>query len=66
MDVMIKDFSVAMQIKTRGVELAVYDRDEFLGDFIVAKSGVIWCRGKKARKNGIKLPWRDFIALMEE
>ena len=66
MDVKIKDFSVEMEIKTRGIELGVYEKDEFLGDLYVAKSGVTWCKGKRARKNGIKLTWHDFIALMEE
>ena len=66
MDVSVKDFHVAMEIKTRGIELAVYDKDDFLGDLVVAKSGVIWCKGRTTRQKGNRLSWRDFIALMEE
>jgi len=65
MDVSIKSFDVAMDVKNKGVEFQVYTNDGiFRGDMIVTKSGVIWCEGKKRRENGAKVNWEDFIAWM--
>jgi hypothetical protein len=62
--VSIKDLSVDMEIKNTGVELDVYSPDgsKHLGDLIVTKTHVIWCKGKTGRDNGIKKKWEDFIA----
>jgi len=66
MKVSIKDFQVAMEIKNNGIEFEVYDNaDKFLGDCVVTKTGLTWCKGKTARENGAKITWRDFIAQME-
>lgn len=48
MKVSIKDFSVDMVPKNKGVEFEVRDTsDNFLGDLIITKSGLIWCEDKK-------------------
>ncbi len=65
-NVSIKDLGIPMEVKTRGIELDVKDKDKHLGDLVVTKSGVIWCRGRTSRENGRRLGWRDFIALMEK
>ena len=66
MKVSIKSFDVKMEIKTNGVELAVRDnKDNFLGDCIITKTGLIWCQGRTQRQNGRLVKWRDFIGWIE-
>ena len=67
MKVKIKAFNVDMDVKNNGVEFQVHSNDgEFLGDCYVTKSGMIWCRGKTTRANGVKVGWEEFINWMEE
>lgn len=66
MKVGIKDLSIRMDVKNSGIELEVYDNDgTFRGDFYLTKTGLVWCHGKKARQNGVKVSWNDFISWME-
>jgi hypothetical protein len=66
MKVSIKDLSVDMEIKNTGVELDVYSNDgKHLGDLIVTKTGLIWCKGSVPRKNGAKASWDQFIEWMQ-
>lgn len=66
MKVGIKDLSVSMEIKNKGVELDVYDnQDNFLGDLIVTKTRLTWCPGKTKADNGHKIEWQDFIDFMQ-
>lgn len=66
MKVKIKKFAVDMEVKTSGIEFQVHDNaGVFLGDCYVTKTGVVWCKGKKPYKNGKKISWPDFIALMD-
>ena len=64
--VSIKEISVEMEIKNKGIELCVYDNnDQFLGDLVVTKTGLVWCQGKTRPKNGNKIAWKDFIDFMQ-
>jgi hypothetical protein len=66
MKVSIKDFAVTMEIKNKGVELDVYSNDrKHLGDLVVTKTGLTWCKGKTPPVNGKKISWTDFTAFME-
>jgi hypothetical protein len=67
MKVSIKDLSVDMEIKNTGVELDVYSADgkSHLGDLIVTKTGLTWCKGKTGRDNGTKFTWKKFIEWAE-
>ena len=66
MRVSIKDFAVSMEIKNKGIELDIYSNDDkHLGDVIVAKTGLTWCKGKTTPAKGIKISWEDFIAFAE-
>jgi hypothetical protein len=48
------------------VELDVYDNsDNHLGDLIVTKTGLNWCKGKTTPAKGKKIKLEDFIAQME-
>jgi hypothetical protein len=65
MKVSIKDFDVAMDVKNNGIELDISDTNGVhLGDLVVTKTKLIWCNGKKGRKNGIPVTWEEFIAYM--
>jgi len=67
MKVSIKDLSVAMELKNNGIELDVYSANgnDHLGDLIVTKSGLTWCKGRTKRANGVKKSWQEFIAWAE-
>jgi hypothetical protein len=67
MKVSIKSFDVAMDVKNKGIELEVYDNeDNHLGDVILTKKNIIWCRGKTSRKKGLHFKWQEFIERMEQ
>lgn len=66
MKVSIKDLQVAMEVKNAGVEFQINDNAEKqLGDLIVTKANLIWCKGKTKKENGVKIKWDDFIAWAE-
>jgi hypothetical protein len=66
MIVHVKSFDVEMEIKNKGIELEVRDTDgTFLGDLIVTKTQIIWCKGKTSREHGKKLSWQKFADKME-
>jgi hypothetical protein len=65
--VKVKDFDVAMEVKNNGIELDVAGpQGEHVGDLVVTKTKLIWCKGKTNRKNGKAITWSDFIAFMEK
>lgn len=65
--VSIKSFEVDMQLKNNGVEFEVNDNQgEHLGDVILTKTSVIWCKGRVRRENGKRYSWEEFISLMEQ
>jgi eukaryotic-like serine/threonine-protein kinase len=66
LNVSIKDFDVAMEVKNNGIELDVADTSgDHLGDLYITKTKLIWCKGKTGRDNGKKIKWKDFIEYME-
>lgn len=67
MKVSIKDLSVDMEVKNNGVELDVYspDGETHHGDLFITKSGLVWCKGRTGKANGVKIPWNDFIRWAE-
>jgi hypothetical protein len=55
-----------MEIKNNGIELEVRDTDEtFLGDLIVTKTKIFWCKGKTSREHGKKVTRENFARMME-
>ena len=65
MDVSIKNFDVAMKVKTNGIELEVSDPNgAHRGDLVITKARLIWCSGRTHRENGQYISWNDFIAYM--
>jgi hypothetical protein len=66
MKVSIKSFDVQMEVKNSGIEFEVADNEgAHLGDVILTKTGLIWCKGRQQRQNGTKVSWTKFIELME-
>ena len=66
MKVSIKDFQISMDIKNSGIELDIYSNDDkHLGDLVVNKTRLVWCKGKTDVANGKKISWEDFIEFME-
>ncbi|RMF81204.1 MAG: hypothetical protein D6744_07435 [Planctomycetota bacterium] len=66
MNVRIKKFEIEMELKNKGVELEIRDtKNVFLGDLVVTKTKLIWCRGKTSPKNGKGITWDKFIKYME-
>jgi len=65
MKVWIKSFDVEMQVKQSGIELEVRTPDgkTQLGDCYATMTGLVWCKGKVTKKNGVKLAWEDLAAL---
>ena len=67
MQVSIKEFDVEMELKNKGIELDVRDNEgNHLGDLVITKAKLIWCRGKTGRRYGIPISWAKFIKLMED
>ncbi len=65
MQVSIKDLAVDMPLGNKGIELDVYDGDEHLGDLVIGKAKVVWCKGKTRVENGITVRWHELIAWFE-
>lgn len=66
MKVTIKSFDVAMEVKNKGIEFEVRSPDgDHLGDVVLTKSGLVWCKGRTDQKNGVRVNWSDFIQWME-
>lgn len=65
MEVWIKSLEVEMQVKQKGIELEVRSKDgeNQLGDCYATMTGLIWCKGKVKRENGVKVRWEDFIEI---
>jgi len=63
--VYVKEFDVEMELKNKGVELDIADpKGVHIGDLILTKTQLIWCKGKIGRKNGKSISWEDFIDYM--
>ncbi len=65
MQVWIKSLEVEMQVKQRGIELEVRGKDgkDQVGDCYATMTGIVWCKGKIKRENGVKITWEEFQLL---
>ena len=67
MQVSIKDLSVSMEIKNKGIELDVYDTDgTYLGDLVINRARLVWCKGRTKPENGVFITWKNFIRMVEK
>ena len=67
MKVHIKQFDVSMLVKSKGIEFEVRkpDGSSQIGNCHVTMTGLIWCKGKTAKKNGIKISWDDLATVLD-
>ena len=67
MQVKIKSFDVNMEVKSSGIEFEVRrpDGSGQLGDCYLTMTGLIWCKGRKSKQNGVRIFWADFIEIMK-
>ncbi len=65
MDVAIKSFDVAMDVKNKGIELEIREPNDGvkLGNLVVTKTHLIWCPGKTQLANGKKIKWTEFVEM---
>ena len=65
MQVTIKSLNVDVELKNRGIELEIRNpQGEFLGDLVVTKTQLIWCKGRTKRENGKTISWAAFQTYM--
>lgn len=66
MDVSIKDFNVTMALGNKGIELQVYDNQgKHLGDLLIGKAKLEWCKGRTRVGNGVQKNWEEVIQFFE-
>jgi len=66
-DVWIRNFDVAMNVKNKGIEFGVWNTGgDHLGDLVVTKTKLIWCKGRTRPENGVTISWKKFIKFMEQ
>ncbi|CAN5688644.1 hypothetical protein BH24ACT21_BH24ACT21_03830 [soil metagenome] len=67
MKVTIKSFDVAMEVKSKGVELEIKSPDENThhGDCYATMTGLIWCKGKTRKDKGVKIEWDQLMEICE-
>ena len=65
MQVWIKSLEVDMQVKQKGIELEVRSADggDQMGDFYATMTGVVWCKGKKKKENGVRVKWEELALI---
>ncbi len=62
MQVLIKSFNVNMEVKSKGVEFEVKDNDgNHLGDLVLTKTALFWCKGRTSKEKGVPITWKEFI-----
>jgi len=68
MDVSIKSFDVKMDVKNKGIELEISEPNDGnrLGDLIITKAHLIWCKGKTHRAHGKKIKWTEFVEMVND
>ena len=66
MGVHIKQFEVNMQVKSNGIEFEVRTPDgaSQIGDCYLTMTGLVWCKGKTTKQNGIKISWDDLATVL--
>ena len=65
MNVSVKNFPVTMEIKNKGIELDVYDNNgTHLGDLVITKTKLVWCKGRTSVRKGKPITWTKFIEYM--
>jgi hypothetical protein len=66
MDVEIKKLQVEMAVKSSGLELEIRKPNggKHLGDCYVTMTGLVWCKGKTSKTNGVRIDWDTLIEIL--
>jgi len=65
MKVFIKDWKMDLEVKNKGIEFDICNtQGEHLGDMILSKTGLTWCKGKA--QNGKQKKWEEIIKIFNE
>ena len=66
MKVLIKEFAVDMEVKSKGIEFEVKSPDgsAHLGDCYITKTSIIWCKGRTTKANGVKISWEQLKTVL--
>jgi hypothetical protein len=66
MEVHIKKLVIGMQVKQSGIEFEVRTKDgkSQIGDCYLTMTGLVWCKGRTTKRNGVKISWDEFAALL--
>ena len=67
MQVKIKSLDVNVDVKSNGIEFEVRNPEgsSQLGDCFLTMTGLVWCKGKTGKKNGIKISWPELMEIMK-
>ena len=67
MQVKIKSFDVAMDVKSSGIEFEVRKPggSAHFGDCYLTMTGLVWCEGRTTKQNGVKVSWSQFMEIMK-
>jgi hypothetical protein len=67
MQVKIKKFVINMNVKANGIEFEVRkpDGSTQIGDCVLTMTGLVWCKGRKGKKNGIRISWEEFMEILK-
>jgi hypothetical protein len=65
MEVWIKSLKVEMQVKQNGIELEVRSANggTQIGDCYATMTGLVWCKGRTTKPNGVKMKWEDLALI---
>lgn len=65
MKVYIKDMQLPIEVKSKGMEFEIRSpKGEFLGDMILSKTGLTWCKGKA--QIGKHKRWEEIMKYFDE
>lgn len=66
MEVRIKKLDINMLVKQNGIEFEVRTPDGIsqVGDCYLTMTGLVWCKGKTTKPNGIKISWGDLAVIL--
>ena len=66
MDVRIKKLDINMHVKQNGIEFEVRtpNGSSQVGDCYLTMTGLVWCKGKTTKSNGVKITWRELALIL--
>jgi len=66
MEVRIKKLDIIMLVKQNGIEFEVRTPDgtSQVGDCYLTMTGLVWCKGKTTKPNGINISWDNLAVIL--